>query len=128
MSGASAVTYRFEMKWNLVDAITGAQPVTLQWLRAPHNGHRIPFPRLVLLGLYKASGGDFRVGMYFNVTVLAAAAAILMWASKRNRGKTSVADAVFPMLLLHWGHYENLLWSWQSRKWCRLPSSGACLR
>lgn len=100
-------------EWNLIDALTGAQPVTLQWLWSPHNGHRIPFPRLVLLGLYKISGADFRVGMYFNVLALAAAAAALIWASGRMRGKLSLADAVFPLLLLHWGHYENLLWSWQ---------------
>lgn len=101
-------------EWNMVDVITGAQPVTLQWLWSPHNGHRILFPRLVLLGLYKLSGADFRVGMYFNVAVLAAVAAALIWASARMRGgRISVTDTVFPLLLLQWGHYENLLWSWQ---------------
>jgi hypothetical protein len=100
--------------WNMVDVITGAQPVTLQWLWSPYGGHRLPLPRLILFGLYKLSGGDFRVGMYFNVAVLAAVAAALIWASGRMRGgRTSVADAIFPLLLLHWGHFENLLWSWQ---------------
>jgi hypothetical protein len=100
--------------WNMVDVITGAQPVTLQWLWSPYGGHRIPLPRLVLLALYKVSGADFRAGMFFNVAVLAAAAAALIWASARMRGgKVSVVDAVFPLLLLHWGHFENLLWSWQ---------------
>lgn len=100
--------------WNMVDVITGAQPVTLQWLWSPYGGHRVPLPRLVLLTLYKLSGADFRAGMYFNVAVLAAAAAALIWASARMRGgRVSVTDAVFPLLLLHWGHFENLLWSWQ---------------
>lgn len=100
--------------WNMVDAITGAEPVTLQWLWSPYGGHRVPLPRLVLLTLFKLSGTDFRAGMYFNVAVLAAAAAALIWASARMRGgRVSVTDAVFPLLLLHWGHFENLLWSWQ---------------
>ena len=100
--------------WNMVDVITGAQPATLQWLWSPYGGHRLPLPRLILLGLYKVSGADFRAGMYFNVAVLAAGAAALIWASARMRGgKVSVTDAVFPLLLLHWGHFQNLLWSWQ---------------
>jgi hypothetical protein len=102
-------------EWNIVDFATGAKPVTPQWLWAPHNGHRIPVPKLLLLGLYKISGTDFRAGMYFNVFALAGAAAALIWASGRRRGgRLSVTDAVFPLLLLHWGHYENLLWSWQT--------------
>ena len=91
-------------EWNLVDALTGARPITLEWLWAPHNGHRIPLPKLLLLGLYKLSGGDFRVGMYFDVAALAAIAAAMMWASRRMRqGEPSYVDAVFPLLLLHLG-------------------------
>lgn len=101
-------------EWNLVDLFTGARPITLEWLWSPHNGHRIPLPKLLLLGLYKLSGGDFRVGMYFDVAALAAIAAAMMWASRRMRqGEPSYVDAVFPLLLLHLGQYENLLWSWQ---------------
>jgi hypothetical protein len=101
-------------EWNIVNALTGAQPITIKWLWALHNGHRILLPKLLLLGLYKVSGGDFRVGMYFNVAALAAIAAAMIWASQRIRqGEPSYVDAVFPLLLLHLGHYENLLWSWQ---------------
>lgn len=101
-------------EWNLVDRLTSARPITFEWLWAPHNGHRIPLPKLFLLGLYKLSGGDFRVGMYFDVAALSAIAAAMMWASRRMRnGEPSYVDAVFPLLLLHWGQYENLLWSWQ---------------
>jgi len=101
-------------EWNLVDPLTGARPITLEWLWSPHNGHRILLPKLLLLGLYKLSGSDFRVGMYFDVAALAAIAAAMMWASRRMRqGEPSYVDAVFPLLLLHLGQYGNLLWSWQ---------------
>jgi len=100
--------------WNMVDVLTGTQPVTLHWLWSPYGGHRLPLPRVVLLGLYKLSGTDFRVGMFFTVAALSAAVAALIWASARMRGgRVSVTDAVFPLLLLHWGHFQNLLWSWQ---------------
>jgi hypothetical protein len=102
-------------EWTMVDVLDGSKPANFQWLWSPHNGHRLPLPRLVLLALYKLSGADFRVGMYFNVAALSSAAAALIWGSQRMRGgKLSVTDAVFPLLLLNWGHYENLLWSWQT--------------
>src|ERR1700704_4257497 len=108
--GAFAFVWRFGSdvpfwdEWNMIDAATGAQRVTIEWLWMPHNGHRIPLPKLVLLGLYKISGTDFRAGMFFNVVTLAAAAAALIRASCLMReGKFSLADAVFPLLLLHWG-------------------------
>jgi hypothetical protein len=100
--------------WSLIDFITGARPVTLEWLWSSHGGHRILLPRLLLLGLYKICGTDFRAGMYFNVGLLSASAAILIWASARMRGgAASLTDLFFPLILLHWGHFENILWSWQ---------------
>jgi hypothetical protein len=118
-AGALAFVWRYGSnvpywdEWSMVPVLAGGQPVTIEWLWSPHNGHRIPVPRLVLLALYAATGADFRVGMYFNVAALAGTAAVLMWASRHVRGRTAIADVVFPLLLLHWGHYENLLWTWQ---------------
>jgi hypothetical protein len=100
--------------WDLIDFITGARPVTLEWLWSSHGGHRVLLPRLLLLGLYKICGTDFRAGMYANVVLLSASAAVLIWASARMRGGlASLTDLFFPLILLHWGHFENLLWSWQ---------------
>ena len=70
-------------------------------------------PRLLLLGLYKLSGSDARAGIYFTVLMLTTAALILIRAARSQRGRTSYADALFPFVLLNWGHYENLLWCWQ---------------
>lgn len=100
-------------EWGLVPVLSHVQAVTLEWLWAPHNGHRIPLPRLVLLVLYKMVSDDFRVGMYVNVLALGFASAALIDATRRQRGYASIADAIFPLLLLHWGHYENFLWTWQ---------------
>lgn len=103
----------FADDWEILPALTGDQPVTLQWLWSQHNEHRIPLPRLVVLGLLGVSGNDFRAGMYFNVMLLAGLAAATIVVAKQLRGVTTWSDAFFPLLFLNWGHCENLLWCWQ---------------
>jgi hypothetical protein len=97
----------------IVPALTGYTPVTLDWLWSQHNEHRLPLPRLVLLGLHKASANGFQNAMYLNVLGLAFAAFVLIGVARQLRGWTAYADAIFPLALLHWGHWENLLWQWQ---------------
>jgi hypothetical protein len=91
----------------------GDEPVTIEWLWSQHNEHRVPLPRLILIGLDRVFGPDARAGMGFSVAVLAVAAAALMRAVARRRGGSSYADALFPLVLLGPGHHANLLWSWQ---------------
>ena len=98
--------------WNLVAPLTGNEPDLLGWLWAQNNEHRVPFPRLVLLGLLKMTG-DFRVGMFFNALALGMLAAVAILVARHLRGGTDYADAFFPILLLHIGNWENLVWSWQ---------------
>src|SRR5262249_6734574 len=59
------------------------------------------------------AGADFRAGAYVNAVALSAASLALILAARRLRGRTSGADALFPLALLHWGQYDNLLWSFQ---------------
>jgi hypothetical protein len=99
--------------WNMVSVLVGDQPINSEWLWSEHNGHRIPLPRLVLLALYRLSGDDFRVGMYFNILVLGAISFAMICVAKAKRGQQTLSDGFFPLLMLSWGHYENLLWSWQ---------------
>ncbi|RUL87699.1 hypothetical protein [Tautonia sociabilis] len=97
----------------IVPALVGNQEVSLGYLWSMHNEHRLPLPRLVLLLAYPAAGYDFRAGMFGTVACLSASSALLIGASRRFRGGSSYADAVFPIALLHFGHFNNLLWSWQ---------------
>jgi hypothetical protein len=98
----------------MVDVLSGAQPVDAAWLWQAHNDHRIPIPKLALVALYYLSGWDFRVGMYANVLLLAVVAFAGIRVAASRRGRWSYADAFLPVMLLNWGHYENLLWSWQT--------------
>jgi len=130
-SAALAFIWRFGSdvpywdEWNIVEILVGHRAIDAHWLWSEHNGHRIPLPRLLLLALYWLSGSDFRVGMYFNVAALGVLSLAMIWVAKVKRGRTALSDAFFPLLLLHWGHYENLLWSWQVTQ--VLPVLIACL-
>ncbi|MEQ9232886.1 hypothetical protein [Coleofasciculus sp. E2-BRE-01] len=99
--------------WTLVAPLTGNEPDLASWLWSQNNEHRLPLPRLMLLGLLKLTG-DFRAGMVFNVITLGVVAAFTIRVARHLRGgRTDYADAFFPIALLHMGNWENLLWSWQ---------------
>jgi hypothetical protein len=99
--------------WLLVAPLTGNETDLPGWLWAQNNEHRIPLPKLVLLGLLKMTWSDFRAGMFFNIFILAALAYLMAVVASRLRGRASFADAFFPVALLHIGNWPNLVWGWQ---------------
>jgi len=100
--------------WLLVPAYYGVESDLAQWLWAQNNEHRIPLPKLLMLGILHLTSGDFRAGMVVSVILMAAASAALIGAARSLRGGRIVwTDAVFPLLLLHPGNWENLVWAWQ---------------
>lgn len=103
----------FYDEWSVLKLLGEFQPFDEAWLWEPRNDHRIPLPKLVLFTLYRLSGWDFRVGMYFNVIMLSALAGYLVRVSSQLRGHPAYSDVFFPLVLMHWGHYEYLLWTWQ---------------
>src|SRR5438309_3316190 len=57
----------------------------------------------------KISGGDFRIGMVANTLMLAGLCLAMILTARRIRGgQTRLADAFFPLALLHLGHWENM--------------------
>jgi hypothetical protein len=99
--------------WLMVPPLTGRQPDFWTWVWSQNNEHRLPLPRLMYLGLLELTR-DFRVGMFFNAMVLAALAAAMLLIVRRLRGgRTRYVDAFFPLVVLHLGQMENVLWSWQ---------------
>src|SRR5262249_49186788 len=54
----------------LTEMLAGKQPLTLSWLWAQHNEHRIAVPKLLHVALLRLTNGDFRAGTYFNLFVL----------------------------------------------------------
>jgi hypothetical protein len=98
--------------WEMVPAMTGHEPDLLGWVWSQNNEHRLPVQRLIYLGLLRATG-DFRSGMIANQMLLASLSAVLAWTAAKARGRWRWSDILFPLALLHIGHWENLIWSWQ---------------
>jgi hypothetical protein len=99
--------------WDMVPVLTHAQPVSAEWLWSQHNEHRVPLPRLLFLGLNRLVTVDFRVTMYADVLAVGLLAAAFLWAAARLRGRTSLANGFFPLVLLEPGQAVNMLWGWQ---------------
>jgi hypothetical protein len=99
--------------WSLVPVLSGQEPLSIAWLTAAHNEHRFPVSRLFLWTAWRATGDGCRLVMLADVLLLAWAVRLLMLTTARLRRGPDWADVLLPVLLLHWGHMENLLWSFQ---------------
>lgn len=99
--------------WLFVPALTGNEDNLLAWAWRQNAEHRVPLHKLLSLAFLTVTGGDFRTGMVVNTLVAAGIAAGAIVTMRRIRGRTVLADAAFPLLLLHFGHSQNLLWGWQ---------------
>ncbi len=103
----------FEEDWLMVAPMTGHEPDLPAWLWSQNSEHRLPLPRLVNLALLRGTG-DLRATMVFDTLVLAALAAGMILVARGLRGgRSSAADGFFPLLLLHLGNWDNLVWAWQ---------------
>ncbi|HEX3236588.1 MAG TPA: hypothetical protein VHR41_20515 [Gemmatimonadales bacterium] len=115
----------FEEDWLMVGPMTGHEPNLPRWLWSQNSEHRLPLPRLVNLTLLRATH-DFRSTMLFDTLALGAVAAGMILVARALRGgRTSLADAFFPLLLLHLGNWDNLVWGWQIQ--FVLPTVLACV-
>jgi hypothetical protein len=114
----------FEEDWLMVGPMTGHESDLPRWLWSQNSEHRLPLPRLVNLALLRATD-DFRSTMVFDAAAIAAVAAAMILVARRLRGgRSSLADAFFPLLLLHLGNWDNLVWGWQIQ--FVLPTVLAC--
>jgi hypothetical protein len=99
--------------FDLVPYVTGDRPVTAGWLWEQHNEHRIPLVKLLLVGLGRLSGADYRWTVAIHALILSATAAAMILAARRLRGHSAWTDAVFPAVLLHLGQ-AALVWAFQT--------------
>ena len=109
--GRYALTNPYVDEWAFVPVLFGEQP-TGPWLWELHNEHRFPLPRLVYVGLFRLTG-DLRAGCLVSLVGISLTAAGLMRLARRVRGRASLADAMFPLLLMHVGQAENLYMGYQ---------------
>jgi hypothetical protein len=96
-----------------VPYVTGDRPVTLEWLWAQHNEHRIPLPKIVYVAVMKTSSLDGRPLRILNAAAMVLMATLGVLAARTIRGRTVYADAFFPLLFLNGAHLENTIWPFQ---------------
>lgn len=113
----------FQDDLSLVDVLALHPGDLLGYAWLQHNEHRIPLPRAIQWAFY-ALTGDVRSGCYVSIALLASSAAGMIVAARRLRGRTSLADVVFPLLFLHTGNAENLLMGFQIA--LMLPAALVC--
>ena len=53
--------------YDVVPVIAGARPLSAGYLWSQLNEHRLPMSRLVLIGLDRLTGHEFRAGMFCSV-------------------------------------------------------------
>ncbi|MEZ5300465.1 MAG: hypothetical protein R3F11_07365 [Verrucomicrobiales bacterium] len=86
-------------------------------LYEPHIEHRIFFPRLIILGLNAASGGDLRaeMGFIFATTLLTGVAAYILLGRTLGAGSRLVAPAALAINLMIFSplQWQNFLWGIQ---------------
>jgi hypothetical protein len=98
-------------EWAFVPVLFGERPAG-PWLWELHNEHRFPLPRLIYLGLFRLTG-DLRTGCWVSFLGISLLAAGLIRLARTVRGRSHLADAVFPLLLMHTGQGENLYMGYQ---------------
>jgi hypothetical protein len=103
----------FSDEWELMPEVAGERPLSVTSLWAPHAEHRIPLAKLLFVSVLRVTDGSFRAGMIINSVILSVLAFALILTMRALRGGVSYSDALFPLTLLTFGNYANLLWWWQ---------------
>ena len=94
--------------WELVPTLSGATPFRLGWLVEQTGEHRYILAKAILYPLWQLTY-DGRSSMLLSAALLSAITLALMITARRLRGHGSLADAFFPLALLHTGHAETLI-------------------
>jgi hypothetical protein len=88
------------------------EPIWSATLWRLNNEHRVPLADLANATLVRLTS-DMRGGMYLEVAILGLVSLAMIFTARKLRGRTSYADAFFPLLWLHWGNAEDWLMAFQ---------------
>ncbi len=94
--------------WELVPTLSGATPFRFSWLLDQTGEHRYILAKAILYPLWQLTY-DGRSSMVVSALLLSAITLALIVTARRLRGRSSLADAFFPLALLHPGHAETLI-------------------
>jgi hypothetical protein len=107
-------------QWNFVPLLGQSyeKGVTLADLWGQHNEHRLLFPRLIMLGLARASKYNINFELVVIILLAAATFALFWYQFFRTAGALGYsgfpwAVPVISLLVFTLGQAENWLWGWQ---------------
>src|SRR4051812_11166322 len=106
---ASPLPFADDYQFCATGDMTGEQPLTWARLWALSNEHRFPLTRLWFVLLGRAASWDFRVMHQVNLALVAFGALMLVLATRAVRGRSHLADAFLPLIVLTPLQYETLL-------------------
>jgi hypothetical protein len=87
---------------------TGERPLTWDFLWAATNEHRQPLTRLWCVGLGRLFHWNYRPMLQADLAVIALGCLPLILGARAARGRSDLADAFLPLLLLSSVQYESL--------------------
>ena len=123
---AFGVNFPFTDEWATLDILAAPRPDP-GWLWERHNEHLLPLPRLAYWAAFRLTG-DLRAGMLLSALGWSLLAKLLIDTARAVRGRAAYADAFFPVVLLNWSQYENLLMSYQVAFMASTVLAGLTLR
>ncbi len=106
--------------WTFLFHVPGKEPITFQFLWQQEYEHRYPLIKAALLAALKLSRGDFRGPIFLYILALGGLSMALVRVAKHLRGRTSYADAFFPLAILPWG-FDDFGYLWNMYAY-RLPA------
>ncbi|QDV37972.1 carbohydrate-binding protein [Tautonia plasticadhaerens] len=96
-------------EWCLVAPAAGVEPLSISWLLTPANEHRAPLTRLAMYVLGEVGSLDMQVMHYVGLGSMAVGALALVATARDLRGKSSLGDAFFPLVILNPWHFETVV-------------------
>lgn len=112
--------------FELVPGLTGQQPTDLAWFFTWQNEHLVVMARTAFYVVWHTTE-DTRVMMLLVCAGLVASTVFLLETARAARGRASWTDAAIPLLILSWGHYQNLIFPLQFFFAWSVALSCACL-
>jgi len=115
-----SVEVPFADQWELVPVLDKSYrgELTFGDLWAQHNEHRIFFPRLIMLGLARAT--HWRIGCELGLNILLGLAllALLVWQIRRTARMLQASELRWALpasslLVFSMSQFQNWLWGWQ---------------
>jgi hypothetical protein len=100
----AARSFPWSDEWYFLPAVDLHGISLVRWLFEPHNDHRIPLEKALLLWLLRRGGYDFRILVAVNYLFACATALLGIRIARLYRGQLTIGDLAIPLIALNIGN------------------------